>query len=160
MEDIKSLVKEANTLVNTADHLTYITYPTVKDNKLMISIIEDLYKALVKGVNAVLQYERMYKRISPYSDNFDAKLEVFKSKCATRYNIDRQLIILINDLKQIMEHREKSFMEFSKKDKFIMSAEDYRTRSISIEKLKEYLSKSKIFIEKVNDIVKENDRRV
>ena len=51
-------------------------------------------------------------------------------------------------------------MEFSKKDKFIMSAEDYRTRSISIEKLKEYLSKSKIFIEKVNDIVKENDRRV
>src|SRR3989344_5222583 len=160
MENLRGLIKEANMLLNTADHLTYITYPTVKDNKLMVTILENLYKSLLRGMEAVLYYERMYKRIPPFSENFNAKLEVLKTRCAQRYGIDTESILLIDDLRQIVEHRQKSQIEFSRKDKFIMYNHDFRMKSITIEKIKDYLAKSKIFMERVNKILLEDDRRI
>jgi uncharacterized UPF0160 family protein len=160
MEVLRSLIKEANMLFNTADHLTYVTYPTVKENKLMVTIIENLYNSLVKGMDAILYYDRMYKRISPFSDNFNVRLEVFKTKCAPRYNIDREFILLISDLKQIVDHRKTSPIEFSRNDRYIICSEDYRMKSLTIEKLKDYIAKSKTFIGKLNNIFREHDRRI
>ncbi|MBI2667657.1 hypothetical protein HYX17_02705 [Candidatus Woesearchaeota archaeon] len=159
MEVLKDLMKDSNTHLNTADHLAYVSYSNIKDNKIIVSIADNLYKSLLKAVEAVLQYERMYKRIPPYSENFNAKLEMFKTKCAPRYNLDNEITALLDNLRGIVDQK-KELME-NGKEKFIAFNNEYKARSLTIEKVKEYLAKSKPFIQKVNEIIKEEyDRRI
>ena len=40
MENVRKLLNEANSLFRTSDHLMYVTYPLVKDNKLIIAITQ------------------------------------------------------------------------------------------------------------------------
>ena len=154
MEVLKDLMKDSNTHLNTADHLAYVSYSNIKDNKIVVSIAENLYKSLLKAVEAVLQYERMYKRIPPYSENFNAKLEMFKTKCAPRYNLNNEIVILLDNLRIIVDQK-KELMENDRKEKFAVFNNEYKIKSLTIEKVKEYLVKSNPFIQKVNEIIKE-----
>ena len=160
MERFIEMVKRANKLYDTADHLAYITYPLVKDTKLIITIIENLYASLVAGMDALLYYDRLYKRINPYSENFHSKFEIFKTKTAPRYGIDRQKILLILDLREIIKKRQESPMEFIRKESYVIASHDYQLKMISIEKTKQYLEDSKDFFEKLNRIARHNGRRL
>ena len=154
MEKIKETLAKANRLFNTVDHLAYVTYPLINDTKLIINITENLYNSLVMFVDALIEYERMYKRIPPLAENFESRFDTFKNKCAPRYNIKREHIVLINDLKKLVALRKKSSMEFVRKDKFVICNEDYKTYSLSIDKVKQYIKDSKEFVERINKVVK------
>ena len=69
MEKIIKNLEEAQKIIHVADHLIYTTYPLVKDKRLLLKIILEIKKALVKCINAVLQYEYIYKRIKLSSDS-------------------------------------------------------------------------------------------
>lgn len=157
MEQFRLLVQDMNRYFKTADHLAYITYPLVKDNKLMIVILENINNALIKGIEAILYYDRLYKRIPPYPENFHSKLDVFKIKCALRYNFDRSFIILIQDIYELVEQHKKSPMEFIRKDKFVICSYDYKkVNTLNIDKLKSYINEAKPFLEKINKIHNQN----
>ena len=70
MQNIAKTIEDANKLFKTADHLTYVTYPLLKDNKLIITIIENLSEATTKAMDAVLYYEKYYKRIMHFPSDF------------------------------------------------------------------------------------------
>ena len=53
----QELISGANKAVRTADHLVYVTYPLVNDVKLLVTITENLNKALLMAMEALLQYE-------------------------------------------------------------------------------------------------------
>ncbi|MEK6904517.1 MAG: hypothetical protein AABW87_02900 [Nanoarchaeota archaeon] len=151
--DFHTFVDEANKSFQTADHLTYSTYPLVKDPKLLLVIAENLFKALSKGMEAIVYYERLYKRIPPINDDFNSKFEVFREKCAPRYNLPRDSILLMRDLKNILDHHKKSPTEFRKGyDRFIMADRNLTVKTLDISKVKNYLHLTKSFIFKVNSI--------
>jgi len=154
MGDVVNLLKEANLSLNRADHMLYMTYPLVKDNKLIVSILEHLNSSVNYAMDAVLYYERMYKRIELFPDNFEVKFDIFKGKCSQKYNIEREILVLIEDLKKISNERKKSKMEFVKEEKYVICTSNYATRVLTIDKLKEYLNTSKVFLRKVNLILK------
>lgn len=154
MGDVVDLLKEANLSLKRADHMLYMTYPLVKDNKLIISILEHLHVSVGKAMDAILYHERMYKRVELFSDNFEVKFDIFKEKCSKLYNIDRRYLLLIEDLKKISDERKKSKMEFVKEEKYVICISNYATRVLTIDKLKEYLNTSRDFIRKVNLILK------
>ena len=154
MGDVIGLLKEANLLFQRADHMLYITYPLIKDNKLIVSILDNLSNSLIKAMEAVLYYERMNKRVEMFPDSFEVKFDIFKEKCAERYNIEREHLLLIKDLKKISDERKKSKMEFIKKEKYVICSNNYSTRILTIDKVKEYLNTSKVFLRKVNAILK------
>ena len=56
-----------------------------------------------------------------------------------------------------MDHK-NSPVEFSRKDRFIICSSDYRTKSISLKEIKEYLLRSKSFIKDVETIVMKDAR--
>lgn len=160
MEYFRALVQEMNRYFNTADHLLYVTYPLVKDNKIIITIVENLNHSLIKAIEAILYYDRLYKRISPYPENLSSKLDVFKTKCAPRYNFNREYIILIEDINEIVEEHRRSTIEFIKKDKFVICGNSYsKNKTIDINKLKNYVNGAKPFIQKVNEIYMQNVTR-
>ncbi len=159
MEEVLRLVKEANKSYETADHLTYVTYPMIKEIKLLITISENLYNSLIKGMDAILYYDRLYKRIGPFNSDFDSRFDIFKLKSIKRYNFDRDVILLIEDLRNILKHRKESPMEFVRKNKYIMCNSDYNMKTLTIEKIKSYLVRAKPFFSRLNTLLMKNDRR-
>ena len=81
MEEHKLLMKESLQLLNTADHLAYMTYPLLDDPKLLITITKNLYNALMKSVEAILVYERTYKRIPSFVNSYSDKMHIFRETC-------------------------------------------------------------------------------
>ena len=155
MEPFYKMLKESNTSFSTADHLTYVTYPLIKETKLSITIVENLYLSVNKAMDAIIYYDRLYKRINPVAENFSSRFDVFKTKCARRYNIDEKYIKLIKELRNIVVSHKDSPMEFVRRDKFVICSESYTNiKTIDINKLKEYIILTRSFLEKINSIAK------
>lgn len=153
MEEVKVMLDKANILVKRADHMFYVTYPLVKDNKLIITMAENINNGMICAMDALLMYERLYKRISLYPEDFKVKIDMFKDSIARRYNIDRDHIVLIQDLKRFLEERKKSGVEFVKDDKYVLFNRKQEVKSLGIDKLKQNLNISKDFLKKVNGIL-------
>src|SRR3989338_1295550 len=119
MQDVTTTLNRANQLFKTADHLAYVTYPLLKDNKLIITILENLSEASIKAMESLLYYEKYYKRIQHFPSDFKSKIEIFRLTC-NHYNINRNYVALIQDLHDIIDKRKTSKMEFVKQDKYVI----------------------------------------
>lgn len=84
MEKYIQNLQESERLWQTAGHLAYVTYPLVKDKRLLLKILIEIKNSLSKCINAVLQYEHLYKRIKLYG-NPKINLETFAQKCSPRF---------------------------------------------------------------------------
>ena len=134
-----------------------MTYPLVKDSRLLLAVVENLFLSLSYAMSSILYYERIFKRVPPFSDNFTIKLELFKDKCVDKYKIDKDYIKLMQDIKEIIVEHKKSPVEFQRKDKFVICNGSYRIRTISVHEIKNYISKAKLFIGNANTIVSNNE---
>jgi hypothetical protein len=158
MSEILDLLQEANKRFNSVDHMLYVTYPLVKDNKLLILMVEGLNKSLNLFLEALMNYEYLYKRINNIPEDFSGKMDLLKRSVANRYNIPRNSIVVMEDLNKIVDERRKSPMEIVKREKYVILSDNYNQTHVTIEKLKNYINESKLFINKVNTLI-ENARR-
>ncbi|MFA5887788.1 MAG: hypothetical protein WC852_03700 [Candidatus Nanoarchaeia archaeon] len=153
MDKLKQLITEANTELKKADHLAYVTYPMIRESKLLYAIAEVLYNSLYKGVEAVLAYERLYKRIPLVPGTFETEIELFKD-VSTRYGFSRSIVLLLLDLRRLVKAKKESPVEFVRKDKFVICDDDYNMSVLDINKIKAYVMDSKEFMEKLNHVMK------
>jgi mevalonate kinase len=158
MEQFYNLVNKANKYFETADHLTFVTFPVVNDNKLFLAILENIHHSVMCCMKAVIYYEHLFKRIPITADNFDVQLDIFKRICIPRYNIDRSSILLIQDLEKLTQARKKSAMEFSRRENFILASREFSLKTINLYKIKNYIKQAKSLLDKVNTIASKNDR--
>lgn len=154
MQEASKYLSEANKLLRTADHLAYVTYPLIKDNKLIISITKSLADAMSKAVDALLYYDKYYKRIMNLPQDFQSRLDIFKTNCAPRYNINTAYLTLIKDLRDIEDASKRAPMEFIRKDKYVIAQDNFKIRTLTYQKVKDYVNLSKGFFEKINSIMK------
>ena len=152
MQTFIRLIDEANKSFQLADHLAYVTYPIVNDNKMFILIVENLFKSASKAMEAIIYYDRLYKRIHPVNNDFGSQLQVFRDKCMPRYGIDRSNFLLLQDLKILVDERKKAPMEFSRREHYVIASHDFQLKTINLNKVKNYLHLTKLFLDKVNII--------
>ena len=82
MEQYEQNLKEAARHLQIADHMTYVTFPLINDHRLLLKIFDEIYGSIIGCVNAILNYEAMYKRIKLYSginDNFNTFARIGKN---------------------------------------------------------------------------------
>ena len=160
MENVQRLVKEANRSIQTADHLAYVTYPLVKEMKLLLTIAENVYVSMMCAMEALLEYDYNYRRISYIPQDFQQKYEIFK-KASVKYNINRLQINTITDLKSMLELHKKAPMVFTREEKLIIASQGYRImKTLNIDQVKQYIIQAKPFVEKVIILTTQNDRRL
>ena len=143
IESLKKAIKS----IRIADHMLYVTYPVIRDKRLLLKALDEVYDSIISIINAILQYDYLYKRINLTNDpkqNFD----VFLNRCATRYNLTGEEISSIMELFAIIENHKKSPMEFLRKDKIVIMSESLKTVVIDSERLKKYLSLAKNLVNK------------
>lgn len=159
MEIYQKLRDEAGKKLSLADHMLFVTYPLVRDSKLLLAIMENIFLAHTHIMGSLLYYERMYKRISPFFDTFESKYRLFSDKCVPRYAIDEGYLGLMRDVKDILTAHKRSPMEFSRKDQFVICSEDYQLKVLKAEDIKTYVSKTKEFFNSINSLIEELEKK-
>jgi len=153
MEKIVEHVLEAEKNLKTVDHIVYVTFPLIKDKRLLLKVLQELKAIITHCITAVLQYEYLYKRINLYSDSKE-NFKTFTEKCAPRYDINKNEIRLIFELFDFVEKHKQSPFEFIKDEKVVILSEDSRPTTLSIEKTKEFLVLAKEIIKKTKEGMK------
>lgn len=154
MELYRKLLEQANLDFKNADHMVYVTFPVVNDPKLMITIAEKLYHSTIDAITAILNYDYLYKRIGSVPEKDEEKIRVFKEYAIKRYSLDREILVLLAELKSLVEFRKKSPIEFIRKQNFVIANSKFSTKTIDIRKMKYYINDIKQFMEKTNKILK------
>ncbi|HDP74087.1 MAG TPA: hypothetical protein ENN46_04000 [Candidatus Woesearchaeota archaeon] len=158
MADYIAILDQASKSLSAADHIVYVTYTLVSDPKLLLAAIENLYKAFENTVSSLLIYEQEYKRISSTGESIDAKLYTYNTKVATRYNFSRKYFVAFSEIREILDWHKKSPVEFRRREKYIICMSDYRMKTLTMQKIKDYVDIAKSFITDVEKIVKKNER--
>ncbi len=153
MEKFIQNLEEAERIIRTVDHLIYVTFPLIKDKRMLIKILVETKNALVYFINAILQYDYMYKRIQLYQDPTQ-NFRTFKDKSSKRYGITEQEMAQIISLFNIVEAHKKSPMEFTRGDKIVIMTENFKPETINQEKVKEFINTSKEIFKKFKDFLK------
>ncbi len=153
MEEFQRLMAEADRYLLTADHLCYVTYPLMKDPKLMMIIAENIYLANFNVLNAIFQREKMYKQISIIPETFEVSYHTFKTKIASRYNILPNSLSFMQELKELVDEHKKRKMGFVKDERYVIWSSNNATKTIRLDLIKSYLSQTRDFLEKVNIII-------
>lgn len=157
MERFQELREQAKKKTQVADHMLTMTYPLVQDSKLLLAIMQNIFLALTYAVGSILHYERTFKKIPPFQDNFSSKFNMFRAKIVDKYKINSDYVDFIQDVKDIILQHKQSPVEFVRKDRFVICSDDYKMKTISIENMREYLNKTKSFIALASTIVSKNE---
>ena len=155
MEKFQEMREIARKKLQVADHMLTMTYPFVQDPKLLIAVMENLFLALANSMTSLLYYDRLFKRIPPFQDTFPSKFNMFKTKYANKF--DKEYMDLIQEIKEIILEHRKSPVEFSKKDKFVICSDNYKMKTVTLNQLKDYIKKTKLFINKTNQLMSKNE---
>lgn len=131
-------LREAIRNIQIADHMTYVTLPLINEKRLLLKIFDEIYKAIINCINAVLNYEYLYKRVKIYDDKSE-NLQTFMNKCAKNYDITNEQTRKIKEILDISKKHKESAMEFIKKERVVILSDNLRSYSLDIMMVKEYL---------------------
>ncbi len=156
MEKFQEDRLQARKYVKAADHMLTQTYLLVKDPKLLVAVTDNLLLACESAMSSVLHYDRIFKKIPPFHDNFESKFNMFKMKTAPMNKLN-EYILLINELKTLQEKHKQSAVEFSRKDNFVMADDNYNLQLITKEKIQDIMSKVKNFLTEVEKLTSKDE---
>jgi hypothetical protein len=156
MKDYELALEKAKEELKIADHMINVTYRLVNDHKIMLSVLSRLMDVLAYTIASILYYERLYKRIPSFDNDFRTMFDIFKARCTRRYHINIEYITLVHEVETILEMHKKSPIIFNREGSLIICSDDYDTLSISPEKIKNYINKAKLFIREAETMVGKN----
>jgi len=136
-----------------ARHLLNVTFPMIKDPKLLIGVINNISDSLESSMDAILTYERLLHLVPAYNNAYESKFNLFKMKSVRRNNIPLETIHLMSELKYIIDLHKKSPMEFQRGNRFVICNKDYQLKVISIKDLQKQLYITKNMLDKMQQIV-------
>ena len=155
MEKFLENIMEAEKNIQTADHITYVTFPLIKDKRLLLKILQETKNAVAHCISSILQHDYLYKKIELYKDP-KSNFRIFIDKCAQEYNITKEEIDLIIELFDFIEKNRQSPFEFVKDDKIIILSNGLKPKTLTIEKTKEFLILGKNILRKTREAFRRN----
>jgi len=153
MERFLEYLKIAEDKIQKVDHMIYITFPLIKDKRLLLKILSELNIILLNILNAILQYDYIYKRVE-LSKNARENLDIFLDFSAQNYKITEQEVKLILELLDLGEKHKKSGFEFIKEEKVVILSDNLHPSIITLEKAKEFILMEKTILKKAREVMK------
>lgn len=155
MEKFLESIQEAEKSLKNTDHMVYVTFPLVKDKRILLKAIEGMKKVITNCIKAILHYEYLYKRIQLSKDP-KANFKTFVERCAPRYDITSEELKIILEILDFAEKHSKSPFEFSKNEKIIILSSSMEPKTLTLEKSKEMLAISKSVLKKTQRRILDN----
>jgi hypothetical protein len=147
-----SLLEKAEKSLRTADHMIYITYPLIKDNRILKSVLDQLYSIADNIVFSVLDYEAAHKRAAFAAMQLTSGCQnwILFAKSAPQFSITAQELEKMREFLEIVEKHRASSVEFTRKDRLVFM-NNSSTESIGLEQMKIYLNVLKAVLRKARE---------
>jgi len=173
MEKFQEAKELAIKHIKAADHILTQTYPSLRDPKLLVAALDNTYLAFDEAMSAILHYKRHINKIPPFHESFSTKLEIIKKYVNTdgddqaiknkigtgiTAGITKEHIIAAKTIYEIINAHKESAVEFSRKDAFIITTDNYNLQKITPEKLKSFIKEAKTLITAMEIILREHER--
>jgi hypothetical protein len=142
----ESLLNSEKYLLN-ANHMFNVTLKLVNDKKIMLNVLENMYKSLLYGVDSVLQLEFLLKRVKLFKES-EKNFQVFKN-LSENYGITIEEIKIIDDIFFIVQRHKGSGVEFLRGQKLVIMANNVFPAYFDTTKIKDYLQVSRNILEKI-----------
>lgn len=152
MEKFLENINQAEKSLKTTDHMVYVTFPLIKDKRILLKVIQEIKDSITFCIKAILQYEYLYKRIKLYQ-NPKSNFKVFLEKCAPKYNIDKNDLKIMLELFDYVEKHMNSPFEFSRGEKIVILSENLSSKILTLEKTKEFLILAKEILKKTKETI-------
>lgn len=149
-------LEKAKKLLMTADHLTYVTFPLLKESKLLLKILEEINLALLNTINAILQYEYSIKQIQLYSNSL-ANFNTFKN-LTIKYHISIEQLAKVKEILELSQKHKKSPFEFVKNNKIVIMSDGNLADTLTLDKIKVYILEVKDIIRKASLTIKSQEK--
>ena len=141
MEQFQKYLKEALQNIKIADHLLYVTFPLINERRLLLKVFEEVYKAVVHAMYAIISYESLLGRVNMHEQLSENMKNFFK--LARHYDIAHEQLTKIKEICDVHEQRRLSMMEFVKQEKIVIMSKSLKTNVLDSIKIKEYLLTAK-----------------
>ncbi len=159
MEKLLFNLIEAERTIMATDHLIYVTFPLIKNKRLLLKAMVDLKNAIAKCINSILQYEYIFRRIRLSKDP-KTNLETFLKKSAPNNGIGVSETRQIIELFGLVKKHEESPMEFVRKEKIVILSANLHKDIITLEDIKRFLILSKTILKKTQEIIDPKLRKI
>ena len=133
-------MQEAIKTLKSAEHLLSTTFPLLKDPKILLGVLDNIYRAMVRGMNITIGEE------GTFNERFH-RLQDQK--------IESKYLSLLWDLHELKTMHKKSPMEFQRGSKFIICDTEYNMKTLNAKDLKEHLQKAKHFLSRLTWVERE-----
>ena len=147
MEIFIKHLNEAQKNFRIIHHLFYVTFPLVKDKKILLKVLINSKKVIVECINTMLHYESMLQRIK-LSDDPVLNFKTFEQKCTKWYGITDEEFNLILELFETIKKHDESPVEFLKGDNIVILSENMKPRILSFQDIKKFVELAKIIFQK------------
>lgn len=155
MEKFLLNLQKADNSIRVLDHIVYVSFPLIKDKKILLKVLLEVQGIFVRLINSVLHYEYLYERVR-LSSNSKMNFRNFKLKCALRYGLSENDICLIDNLFELVEFHKKSSMDVFKEGKVFIFSDNMNSKSFSLEEIKAFLNLSKRFLVNIKKVMFSN----
>jgi hypothetical protein len=158
MEKFQEYREKAKRNLEISDHMLNVTFLLVKDPKLLLAVIENIFLAYTNSMNAILLHDWIYKKIPGFNETFESKLNMFQARSIDMHKLDKKYITDMRELRNLLLEHKKSPIEFSRQGKLVICSDSYQIKTIEQKELAEYINKAKVFIHEMTSIIAENER--
>ena len=138
--------QEAVQQLRIATHLLSVTYPLAKDLKLLLGVIDNLFRCVEFGIEAVLSYEYIHKTIETLPLQREEQFHQFVRESAMRNGFTPEQVTLVQEVQLLQLSRRASHTEFQRGSKYVFCSEEYRLRSVTAQQLKILVQQTSQFL--------------
>jgi hypothetical protein len=155
------LLADANRQVQIADHLLSVTYPMVKDPKLLMSIVEHCRRAVEDAAEAVVEHHVQggeyelpsHVKHGTKHDSIAAFADLLKVRRPAIAQ-GQEAVQLCHDLRLTLQQHKESPTTFIRDEKLVIAGEGFSfLKELSAPELKRSLSILKQFVHAANQHV-------
>ncbi len=137
MGDYIDMLHEAKQSLGQAKQMVEFTYPLVREQRLLLPVIEHIVAVFKSCIVAVLYFEKVSKRVG---DAFSLQYHTFRTRFAPSYGV-LPLLASFDEAREILLQHEVSDVEFVRGDSLLLFSDNFSTlKSLDVLLVKKYLS--------------------
>ncbi|MBU2560880.1 MAG: hypothetical protein KKD17_01180 [Nanoarchaeota archaeon] len=157
MESLEELKDSARRSLKVAEHMLIQTYPFVNDPRLVLAVAGDIYSALMSSMSALLLAGKKARKKS-LPDDFDSLFSAFR-EVAGGYGFTEDDLSLVSDTNRILVEHKESPVEFARRDSIVICDSRYKCSRISVDDMKKYLFRARLFVDKSESLLRDMEKQ-
>lgn len=148
MSQRETNLKRAKEKLHTASHLLDVTYLLLKEPKLMIGVIENIYCATNILIDTLIAHE-----LKQNINHYPQKIAAFQTRIAGKYHLSKEYSHLYQHLHTIIELHKRSPVEFKRKDCLVICSKEYLLKPLFIKDINQFLKQAQQFFTEAEAIL-------